>query len=139
MEDKLKAVGKETFELAWKLISNVSSQLAAVSCGAEFITNVSNIIFVDKLSRVLADDNKDFFEWLKIAENFDRNNDNYQDAVRQLIYTLNAINESKLLDIYANLLRAYKADCISKGDFFRLGWILSNIFSADLMYLPNCY
>ena len=44
-----------------------------------------------------------------------------------------------MLDIYANILRSYKANYLTKDEFFRLGWILSNIFSADLLYLNELY
>lgn len=139
MKDELMAVGKGIPELACNLISNICPQFAAVSCVSDFIASVPNIIFADKLSRILTDDNKDFFEWLKIADHFDESHDTYQNSVRQLIYNINAINETKLLGIYANLLRAYRADKISKEELYRLGWALSNIFPGDLMYLVKCY
>lgn len=139
MKDRLDAIGVGLPELACKLISTVYPQAAVANCVTEFIVNVSNIIFVDKLSKILSDGNEDFFEWLKIAEDFDENNKNYQNAVRQLIYRINAINESELLNIYANLLRAYKAGGLRKDELYKLGWVLSNIFPDDLMYLKTCY
>jgi len=139
MKDELRAIGKGIPELACNLISSFNPDFAAVSRATEFIASVPNIIFVDKLNRILLDGNEDFFEWLKIAENFNESNDNYQNAVRQLIYNINAINETALLSIYANLLRAYKAGLLCKDEFFRLGWVLAGIFPADLMYLKECY
>lgn len=139
MKDELRDIGKGIPKVFCDLISIISPKFAAASCATEFIASVPNIIFVDKLNRILSDGNENFFEWLKIAENYNESNDNYQDAVRQLIYNINAINETELLSVYANLLRAYKVGLLCKDEFFRLGWILSNIFSADLMFLKECY
>ncbi|NBI68110.1 hypothetical protein D1646_15125 [Pseudoflavonifractor sp. 60] len=100
--------------------------------------SISETLLCQKLYQVLTKQDADFEEWLKFSENFDSDNRNYEKTVRQLIYTIEAINEIDMLDIYANLLRSYKAGSIAKSDFFRLGWVLSNIFSMDLMYLNEC-
>ena len=57
--------------------------------------------------------------------------------VRQIIYTINAINEEDMLYAYANLLRAYKNGCICKDDFLRLGFCLTKILSQDAEFLKN--
>ena len=93
--------------------------------------------YADKvlLSKLYKD--SDFDEWLKLSEKFDKSDKNYKKTVCKLVYTINAINEEELLDIYSNLLRAYKLGLICKQRFFKLTWALSNIYSEDLFELKN--
>ena len=113
--------------------------IASVFQTVEFVKNLSEAIFVEKLKQVCLQQDSDFDKWLRVSENFDRDSKNYEKTVKQFIYTIEAINESEMLDIYANLLCAYKADLITKDDLFRLSWVLTNIFSKDLLYLGRCY
>lgn len=121
------------------MLSIVCPPVAAAYRTAGFKKSASETIFLQKLLRVLIDQDSDFNDWLKIAEKFDSDNSAYEKTVRQLIYSIEAINEIDLLDVYANLLRAWKAGLLEKAEFFRLGWILTRAFSSDLMYLKECY
>lgn len=138
MKEELLAIGKGIPELACDLLSIVCPQFAVAKSVAEFFASFPNLIFADKLSRVLSN-NEDFFEWLKIVKDFEKDSKNYQDAVRQVVYNIHVINEIKLLDVFANLMHAYKMNLIDEEIFYRLGWILSNAFADDLVYLKKCY
>lgn len=105
----------------------------------EMFKSIPNMIFCEKLYKILSQAGMNYFEWLKLSGKFGKDNAEYNKNVKQLIYTINAINEESMIDIYANLLRAYSADCISREELFRFGWILTNIYSADLLYLKNCW
>ena len=138
---------KETAISILKLIPTYAIEMLSIVCPhvavayrtADFKKSASETIFLQKLLRVLLDQDSDFNDWLKIAEKFDSDNSAYEKTVRQLIYSIEAINEVDLLDVYANLLRAWKAGLLEKDEFFRLGWILTRAFSSDLMYLKECY
>ena len=74
-----------------------------------------------------------------MAWKFDDDQDNYASNVRKLIYLLNAMNEDKSIDTYANLLRAYQLDLLTCEDFFRLSWILSQVYHTDLELILQLY
>lgn len=136
MDTNKKGISNAVFQYAIDLLSIA---LPWLSPTIDFLNNISDTILFQKLSGVLLKQDSDFDEWLKISEKFDSDNSAYEKNVRQLIYSIEAINEVDLLDVYANLLRAWKAGLLEKDEFFRLGWILTKIFSIDLMYLKNCY
>ena len=130
---------KQLPEYAIDMLSIVCPPVAAISRTVDLLKDISQKIFLQKYSQVLTKQDSDFNEWLKIAEKFDSDNSTYEKTIRQLIYFIEAINEVDLLDVYANLLRAWKAGLLEKAEFFRLGWILTRAFSSDLMYLKECY
>lgn len=96
-------------------------------------------IIMHKLCIVLSKQKPDFFEWLKISENFEGDTIGYNKTVRQLILYINAINEETLFDVYANLMRSWQLGFIDKQKFLRLSWALTNIYSEDLFYLKEVY
>ena len=117
-------------ELAFPAISALKGTINGCKSLSEFL-------LIDKLIKVLTDQDSDYAEWLKISEHFDENSKSYQETVKQLIYYVNAINEAELLHAYSNLLRAYKNGFINKSDFFRLSFSLTNLLSEDADYLKN--
>lgn len=134
-----KDIRKDFIELVVSWLSIVCPAIASLYQTAGFLKNISETIFVGKLERVASQQDPNFDKWLRMAENFDKDSENYEKTVKQVIYTIEAINEIGMLDVYANLLRAWKAGVLEKDEFFRLGWILTNVFSSDLMYLKDCY
>ena len=136
MDTNKKGISNAVFQYAIDLLSIA---LPWLSPTVDFLNNISDTILFQKLSQVLWKQDLDFDEWLKIAEHFDADNSTYKKTVQQLIYSIEAINEVDLLDVYANLLRAWKAGLLEKDEFFRLGWVLTKAFSSDLMYLKECY
>ncbi len=126
-------------------IKDLAIELASIACpffasGKAFLewkNDIANAIFLDKLYNVLIDQDGDFNDWLKISERFDEDRKDYDRTVKQLIFTIDAINEVDLLPAYSNLLSAYKANLICKSDFFRLSFVLKNLLSEDAKYLSN--
>lgn len=102
------------------------------------VGSASEMLLKSKLYRVLQCDT-DIMQWLKDAECFQKSNPHYRRNVTNLIYTIDAIREEEALDIYANLLHAWKQNLIDRDTFFRLAWCLSQIYSADLWQLEGFY
>ena len=103
----------------------------------EAIHSFYDKVLFDKLAYVLSNQESDFDDWLKISEKFDEDNKAYNKMVKQLIYYINAMNETDLLFAFSNLLRAYKCGLICKNDFFRLGFCLTKLLVEDAQYLSN--
>lgn len=113
--------------------------LLPVVHGLNFPSTVTDAIFCEKLERLMNKQSADLPSWLKMAWKFDGDQDNYASNVRKLIYLLNAMNEDKSIDTYANLLRAYQLDLLTCEDFFRLSWILSQVYHTDLELILQLY
>ena len=113
--------------------------LNAAAVAVQTYKGYADKVLLSKLYKVLNNQDSDFDEWLKLSEKFDKSDKNYKKTVCKVVYTINAINEEELLDIYSNLLRAYKLGLICKQRFFKLTWALSNIYSEDLFELKNIY
>lgn len=139
IDNAIQSLAAYVVELIPIVCPQYDSQYTFISATANFAKNMSERFFIGRLNHVLLKQNSDFVDWLKIAWKFNIDNANYEKNVKQLIYTIEAINECDMLDICANLLRAYQADALKKDEFFRLAWILTKVFSDDLMYLEHCY
>ena len=118
-------------------MSVVFAPVSAISDTIENVRSVMDTILFEKLEYVLRNQDSDFGEWLKISEKFDEDNKAYNKMVHQLVYYVNAINEVDILYAYANLLRAYKLNLISKSDFFRMSFCLTKLLSEDAEYLKS--
>lgn len=124
---------KEIEKIALEIIKTFCPWVTSIKDLKKWIKNISNNIFLDKLKIILTKVKIDSSEWEKISNKFKKDTDGFENNVRQLIFTINAINETKIFDVYANLLKAYAVDSLSKKEFFRLTWILANIYYDDLM------
>ena len=120
-------------------LPEITLPLNAATIAVQTYRGYADRVLLSKLYKVLNNQDSDFDEWLKLSEKFDKSDKNYKKTVCKLVYTINAINEEELLDIYSNLLRAYKLGLICKQRFFKLTWALSNIYSEDLFELKNIY
>lgn len=125
--------------LAEVALPEITLPLNAAAIAVQTYRGYADRVLLSKLYKVLNNQDSDFDEWLKLSEKFDKSDKNYKKTVCKLVYTINAINEEELLDIYSNLLRAYKLGLICKQRFFKLTWALSNIYSEDLFELKNIY
>lgn len=125
--------------LAEVALPKIALPLNAAAVAVQTYKGYADRVLLSKLYKVLNNQDSDFDEWLKLSEKFDKSDKNYKKTVCKLVYTINAINEEELLDIYSNLLRAYKLGLICKQRFFKLTWALSNIYSEDLFELKNIY
>ena len=125
--------------LAEVALPELALPLNAAAVAVQTYKGYADKVLLSKLYKVLNNQDSDFDEWLKLSEKFDKSDKNYKKTVCKLVYTINAINEEELLDIYSNLLRAYKLGLICKQRFFKLTWALSNIYSEDLFELKNIY
>ena len=125
--------------LAEVALPEIVLPLNAAAVAVQTYKGYADRVLLSKLYKVLNNQDSDFDEWLKLSEKFDKSDKNYKKTVCKLVYTINAINEEELLDIYSNLLRAYKLGLICKQRFFKLTWALSNIYSEDLFELKNIY
>ena len=125
--------------LAEVALPELALPLNAAAVAVQTYKGYADRVLLSKLYKVLNNQDSDFDEWLKISEKFDKSDKNYKKTVCKLVYTINAINEEELLDVYSNLLRAYKHGMIDKQRFFKLTWALSNIYSEDLFELKNIY
>lgn len=125
--------------LAEVALPEIALPLNAAAVAVQTYKGYADKVLLSKLYKVLNNQDSDFDEWLKLSEKFDKSDKNYKKTVCKLVYTINAINEEELLDIYSNLLRAYKLGLICKQRFFKLTWALSNIYSEDLFELKNIY
>ena len=125
--------------LAEVALPEIALPLNAAAVAVQTYKGYADRVLLSKLYKVLNNQDSDFDEWLKLSEKFDKSDKNYKKTVCKLVYTINAINEEELLDIYSNLLRAYKLGLICKQRFFKLTWALSNIYSEDLFELKNIY
>ena len=110
--------------------------LPIVHC-LNFPSTVTDAIFCEKLERLMNKQSADLSSWLKIAWNFEKDEESYASNVRKLIYLLNAMNEDNLIDVYANLLHAYQLGLLNRDDFFRLSWILTQVYYDDLLLLKE--
>ena len=125
--------------LAEVALPEIALPLNAAAVAVQTYKGYADKVLLSKLYKVLNNQDSDFDEWLKLSEKFDKSDKNYKKTVCKLVYTINAINEEELLDIYSNPLRAYKLGLICKQRFFKLTWALSNIYSEDLFELKNIY
>lgn len=132
-----KIMKREICDLACLWISVAIPQISTIKESIESIQSLSDTILFDKLYYVMDNQDSDFNDWLKIVENFDKDNANYNKMVKQIIYNINAINEVDLLQAYSNLLRAYKMGFVCKNDFLRLGFTLTKLLAEDANYLKN--
>lgn len=111
--------------------------LLPVVHGLNFPSTVTDAIFCEKLERLMNKQSADLPSWLKMAWKFEKDKENYASNVRKLIYLLNAMNEDKLIDIYANLLHSYQLGLLKQESFFRLSWILTQVYYDDLLLLKE--
>ena len=125
--------------LADIVMPEISLPIKTLDIAVQIQKGYADRVLISKLYKVLNNQDSDFDEWLKLSEKFDKSDKNYKETVAKLVYTINAINEEELLDIYSNLLRAYKIGLIYKSRFFKLVWALANIYSEDLFELKNIY
>lgn len=135
MEDAKKKIGMEILSMAADYCPKL---LPIVHC-LNFPSTVSDAIFSEKLQRLMNKQSADLPGWLKMAWNFEKDKETYASNVRKLIYLLNAMNEDKQIDVYANLLHAYQLDLLSYDDFFRLSWTLTQVYYDDLELLIHLY
>ena len=111
--------------------------IAPLKDSVESIHSLYDQVLFEKLAFVLSNQDSDFDYWLKISEKFDEDNKAYSKMVKQLIYYINAMNETDLLFAFSNLLRAYKCGLICKNDFFRMGFCLTKLLAEDAKYLAD--
>lgn len=127
----------EILEITSEWLSLVIPSINPISKTIENVYSLSDKILFKKIYNIIKDQDSDFDKWLKISEKFTEDSKSYYKMVRQIIYTINAINEEDMLYAYANLFRAYKNGCICKDDFLRLGFCLTKILSQDAEFLKN--
>lgn len=135
----LESVKTETKKVALEIVSIFNPAVATVGSLVQWQENISNTIFLEKLYQILMKQDSDFDDWLKISGGFCQGSDDYEKQVKQLIFAINAINDMDLLDVYANLLHAYKLQLLTKDEFFHLSWVLSSVYYGDLIYLKECF
>lgn len=136
---ELKEYSKDVIDVASAWLGIKHPMASSVLTTLKLVFDLPTKIVMHKLCRILSKQEPDFFEWLKISENFDKDTTNYNTTVRQLILCINAINEEALFDVYANLLRSWQLGFIDKQKFLRLSWALTNIYSEDLFCLKEIY
>lgn len=127
----------EILEITSEWLSLVIPIINPISKTIENVYSLSDKILFNKIYNIIKNQDSDFDKWLKISEKFTEDSKSYYKMVRQIIYTINAINEEDMLYAYANLLRSYKNGCICKDDFLRLGFCLTKILSQDAEFLKN--
>ena len=115
------------------MASDCIPQLSLVINVLQFPKTVSDVIFSSKLKRLLRKQDSNIVDWLKIQWKFASDTKGYSENVRKLIYLL----EDQTIDIYANLLHSYQYELISYDDFFRLSWIVSQVYYQDLLLLKK--
>lgn len=136
---ELKEYSKDVIDVASAWLGIKHPVASSVLTTLKLVFDLPTKIVMHKLCRILSKQEPDFFEWLKLSENFDKDATNYNTTVRQLILCINAINEEALFDVYANLMRSWQLGCIDKQKFLRLSWALPNIYSEDLLHLRDIY
>jgi len=134
----LKEIGRETKDFVIELLGVICPPIAAAESAKEYLANISNIILVDKIRRFIDNQDSDFEQWLKLACNFENDSAKYKNTIKMLIYTIDSINDDMKIDIYANLMKAYKNSRLMKDVFLRLASILPIIFYDDLVFLTCC-
>ena len=127
----------EIFNQTLSIISDLIPQTAPIIHTLQFPGTISDAVFAYKLKRLLDKQNPDLMEWLKISWKFESCQKDYAENVRKLIYLLISMNEDKLIDVYSNLLHAHQLTLLNTAEFFRLGWILTQIYSDDLFLLKE--
>ena len=70
--------------LSW--LGIIVPQIDPIRVTAETISSLSDRILFEKLYHILANQDSDFDEWLKVSEHFEEESRNYEKMVRQLIY-----------------------------------------------------
>lgn len=140
MENELVAKLRKTAEpIALEWISVVAPIAGvALKTGVASMQTVSDSILASKIMRAIGTD-QELLDWLKYSDLFQKSNPQYRETVTQLIYSIEAINEEKSLDVYSNLLHALKLELIDREQFFRLTWCLPQIYSQDLVLLKQLY
>ena len=136
---ELKEYSKDVIDVASTWLGIKHPVASSVLTSLKLMFDLPTKIVMHKLCRILSKQEPDFFEWLKISENFDKDATNYNTTIRQLILCINAINEEALFDVYANLMRSWQLGFIDKQKFLRLSWALTNIYSEDLFSLKEIY
>ena len=136
---ELKEYSKDVIDIASSWLGIKHPAASSILTTLKLVFDLPTKIVMHKLCRILSKQEPDFFEWLKISENFDKDATNYNTTIRQLILCINAINEEALFDVYANLMRSWQLGFIDKQKFLRLSWVLTNIYSEDLFYLKKIY
>lgn len=122
-------------ESALELAADCIPPLSIVVHAMQFPGTVSDAIFVDKLRRLLNKQDRDILNWIKIEWKFESDHKNYSENVKKLIYLLDSMRENQSIDVYANLLHSYQCGLIERDAFFRLSWIVSQIYYDDLLLL----
>ena len=133
-----KHIIKETEKLAFKLLGIAFPLIAAYETITNFCGNISNYILLDKIKRFVEAQDSDFEEWLKISCDFQNDFSEYKSTVKMLIYVIESINDEMKIDVYANLMRAYKVRLLDKRMFIKLSSMLSTLHYDDLIFLQNC-
>ena len=142
---ELKEYSKDVIDVASSWLGIKHPVASSVLTSLKLMFDLPTKIVMHKLCRILSKQEPDFFEWLKISENFDKDATNYNTTVRQLILCINAINEEALFDVYANLMRSWQlglgsynpdwAVLIEKGGEQKLYFVLETKGNVQIEFL----
>ena len=103
-----------------------------------FIYQMPNILFWDKMERLLYGTYKNFGEQVKMAQKFS-DDDGYIEFTKRQMQLVDSINDDKKIDFFANLTRAFLLECIDIELYFKLSEILSRCTREELFFLKNNY
>lgn len=91
---------KEIWDVACNWLSLAVPMITPIRETVKGVNSISESILCEKLYYIMANQDANFDEWLKLSEKFEGNNKAYQKMVKQIIYTINAINEAEMLSAY---------------------------------------
>ena len=134
---KLINIKTATAQTAIKLLGIVFPPIAIAEASGEYLNNISNYILLEKIKRFVEAQDSDFEEWLKASCDYQKDSSKYEATVKMLIYVIESINDDMKIDVYANLMRAYKSKLLEKSLFLKLSSMLPAMFYDDLLFLKN--
>lgn len=97
----------------------------------QFIYQMPNILFWDKMERFIYGVYHNYEEQVKMAQRF--SDEKYVEFTKRQMQLVNSINDDKKIDYFANLTRAFLFECIDMGLYFKLSEILSRCTREELL------
>ncbi|MFI3236669.1 MAG: hypothetical protein R3Y47_01420 [Lachnospiraceae bacterium] len=103
----------------------------------QLLGSIPDMIFWEKMQRFLKGAKSGKADEVNLAEKFCEDNAKYKEFTKQLIYIIDALDEDKKIDFFADLTRCYLVTGMDNHLYMKLIQILKQCTSYELEYIKS--
>ena len=135
-DDLRKYAGNAFWNLIQAVISKdpVSGTLAGKDV-KQIVFHMPTVIFWNKIKRFLQGTYKDYEEQVKMASQFNNDNEKYAEFVKKQIYLIDKLEDDMKVDCFAILTRCLLLQEIEISLYFKLAQIINQCTPFELEYI----